>query len=112
MRTAFRAAADRWAADRRRALDRACLASARRDADWWPSRFNARLTAVARRRDVDRFRPERAFATSRNACLRVRADAAPFFGGGSFTPARRAFDNPIAIACFDDRAPCFPSRTW
>jgi hypothetical protein len=32
-------------------------------------------------------------------------------GGGSFTPARRAFDNPIAIACFVDRAPCLPSRT-
>jgi len=28
------------------------------------------------------------------------------------TPARRAFDKPIAIACFVDRAPCFPSRTW
>ena len=24
--------------------------------------------------------------------------------------ARRAFDNPIAIACSVDRAPCFPSR--
>jgi hypothetical protein len=33
-------------------------------------------------------------------------------GGESFTPARRAFDSPIAIACFVDRAPCFPSRTW
>lgn len=32
-------------------------------------------------------------------------------GRGSFTPARRAFDKPIAIACFVERAPCFPSRT-
>jgi hypothetical protein len=31
--------------------------------------------------------------------------------GGSFTPARRAFDNPIAIACLVERAPCLPSRT-
>jgi hypothetical protein len=28
------------------------------------------------------------------------------------TPARRALDNPIAIACLVDFAPCFPSRTW
>ena len=32
------------------------------------------------------------------------------FGAASFTPARRAFDSPIAIACCDDRAPCLPSR--
>jgi hypothetical protein len=32
-------------------------------------------------------------------------------GGGSFTPARRAFDKPMAMICFVDRAPCFPSRT-
>ena len=25
--------------------------------------------------------------------------------------ARRAFDNPMAIACFVERAPCLPSRT-
>ena len=29
----------------------------------------------------------------------------------SFTPARRAFDKPIAIACLAERAPCLPSRT-
>jgi len=33
-------------------------------------------------------------------------------GVRSFTPARRAFESPIAIACFVDRAPCFPSRMW
>jgi hypothetical protein len=34
----------------------------------------------------------------------------PLFGAGKSTPARRAFDKPIAIACFDERAPCLPSR--
>jgi hypothetical protein len=33
-------------------------------------------------------------------------------GFGNLTPERLAFDSPIAIACFVDRAPCFPSRTW
>jgi hypothetical protein len=28
------------------------------------------------------------------------------------TPARRAFDKPIAIACFAERAPCLPARIW
>jgi hypothetical protein len=32
-------------------------------------------------------------------------------GGRSFTPERRAFDRPMAMACFVDFAPCFPSRT-
>src|SRR5262249_17883474 len=36
----------------------------------------------------------------------------PLGFGGSSTPARRAFDNPIAIACFVLRAPCLPSRIW
>jgi len=31
-------------------------------------------------------------------------------GRPSFTPARRAFDKPMAIACFVERAPCLPSR--
>ena len=44
------------------------------------------------------------------ACLRVRLEAVPFFGALSFTPARRAFDRPIAIACFALFAPCLPSR--
>jgi hypothetical protein len=41
--------------------------------------------------------------------VRELADAG---GAGSFTPERRAFERPIAIACFVDRAPCLPSRTW
>ena len=46
--------------------------------------------------------PFRAFpaAMSWSAFLRVAGDALPFFGGGTSFPARRAFDNPIAIACF------------
>ena len=28
----------------------------------------------------------------------------PFFGAESFTPARRAFDNPMAMACLAERA--------
>jgi len=30
---------------------------------------------------------------------------------GILTPARRALDKPIAIACSVDLAPCLPSRT-
>jgi len=35
----------------------------------------------------------------------------PFFGAFRSTPARRASDNPIAIACFGERTPCLPART-
>ncbi len=48
--------------------------------------------------------------TRRSAEARVRSVTLPFAGGGSGTPARRAFDSPIAIACSGDRAPCLPSR--
>jgi hypothetical protein len=41
--------------------------------------------------------------------FRVDAEAWPLRGGFNATPARRAFDSPIAIACFADRAPCLPS---
>lgn len=108
---AFRAAAERSLADRRLALECACFDSARCDAAEWPSRSRACLTADDRRADGRRFVPDRPFAVSRAACFRVRVEARPFFGGGSFTPARRALDRPIAIACFVERAPCFPSRT-
>src|SRR5439155_22076008 len=49
------------------------------------------------------------FLRSRAACFRVSFD--PFLGGFNFTPARRAFERPMAIACLVDRAPCLPSRT-
>src|SRR5438876_7740858 len=46
------------------------------------------------------------------ALRRVRADVLPFFGGGSLTPARRALERPMAMACLAERAPCLPSRMW
>ncbi len=44
------------------------------------------------------------------AALRLVLAFEPAGGRGSVTPARRAFDKPIAIACFVDRAPCLPFR--
>src|SRR5204863_6289551 len=108
---ALRAAAERWLAERRRALERACLASALCDAAPCPSRLSACLTARERVREGRRLVPDFAFATSRDAWRLVRDDAVPFFGGASFTPARRALERPMAIACLLDRAPCLPSRT-
>ena len=41
----------------------------------------------------------------------MRADACPFFGVVSSTPAHRTLESPIAIACFVDRGhPC--PRGW
>jgi hypothetical protein len=48
VRDARRAAAERLVFERRRALVRACLASARWDAALRPSRFNARVLARVR----------------------------------------------------------------
>src|SRR6266481_912861 len=68
--------------------------------------------SVARERLGETFRlPERPLARSRSACFRTRFVERPALGGANFTPARRAFDKPIAIACCGDLAPCFPSRT-
>jgi hypothetical protein len=78
-----------------------------RDADARPSRFSARLVARDRRADG---RARRLAARVADCALRFVL-ALAFFGGGSFTPERLAFERPIAIACFVDRAPCFPSRT-
>jgi len=61
------------------------------------SRFKAFLTARDRRED-GRFR--RKEARLADVALRFVSGFAPAGGGGSFTPARRAFDKPIAIACF------------
>src|SRR5437868_5231879 len=52
----------------------------------------------------------RPFAESRAAFFRVSADTVPLRGGGNFTPARRAFESPIAMACLVERAPCSPAR--
>jgi hypothetical protein len=75
-----------------------------------PSRFNAPVTARERR--ADGFLRLWLALRSRFARFRVDAGAVPFFGAGSFTPARRASDSPIAIACSVDRAPCLPCRMW
>src|SRR5256714_1176148 len=105
---AFLAARERDAADRFCAALRACRESARFEAALCPSRFNAR--ELARERFADFlalfFFP---FFRSRAACLRVFLD--PFLGGFSLTPARLAFESPMAIACLVERAPCLPSRT-
>jgi hypothetical protein len=98
------------AAFRRRAVCRACRDRDFRDAASGPSRFSAR--SVARDRFGAVFRPGFfwPFRYARSALRRVLSETLPFLGGGSFTPARRAFESPIAIACFVERAPCFPSR--
>jgi hypothetical protein len=89
---------------------RACRASDWRDAAERRSRLSARVTARDLRGD-GRFFPRRPARESVAALCRVRR-VLPFPGTGSLTPERRAFDNPIAIACFVDRAPCLPSRMW
>jgi hypothetical protein len=108
VRAALRAEADRCDAVLCRALLRACLDSERDDAALCPSFLKARRTARDRVADV--LRPGvRAFAASRFACVRAR-DGVPFFAGRR-TPARRALERPMAIACLVERAPCLPSRT-
>src|SRR5580704_3277995 len=41
-----------------------------------------------------------AMAASRCACRRVAAETVPFFGSLNLTPARRASESPMAIACW------------
>jgi hypothetical protein len=108
VRAARRADARRAEADRRRAADLAWRESAFRDAARRPSRRSAREIARERRPDGRR-RCEPARAAYFALCRVLGFD--PRGGGGSFTPALRAFDRPIAIACLVDRAPCFPRRT-
>ena len=103
MRAALRADADRELALRRRAALFAWRETAFFDPALCPSRFNA--VDEARARVGDGFRPFRAES------WRARFFAAFPFGLGTFTPARRALESPIAIACFVLLAPCFPSRT-
>lgn len=107
VRTALRAAAFRAAAGRRRAALLACRESAFVEAAARPSLFSAFLTARERRGDA--LRPLRA-ARLADFALRFVPGEAEAGGGGSFTPARRAFESPMAMACFADRAPCLPSR--
>src|SRR5687768_11289229 len=52
-------------------------------------------------------------AKARSALLRVRSLTSPFLGGGKSTPARRACERPMAMACLVERAPCLPFRmSW
>jgi hypothetical protein len=93
-----------------RALVRAWRESARAEAADVPSRRSAFNEALDRRAEDLFVRWCPAFE-SRFAACKVSRDTRPFFGGFKSTPARRAFDRPIAMACFAERAPCFPSRT-
>ena len=102
---ALRAELERLERVRSLAADFACFDNDRCEAPDRPSFFSARLTARERfpegRRRVERW-------LLRSFC----AAAVSAGGGGNFTPALRAFDNPIAMACFAFLTPCFPSLTW
>lgn len=102
------AAAERSAAVRRLAVLDAWRDRADLDAGLALSRLRARV--VARARVADFAWPSCAASLS---CLALRRVAAPaFLGEGRSTPARRAFDRPMAMACLVERTPCLPSRTW
>src|SRR5437660_808726 len=104
----FFAAAERERAERRAEARFACRDNAFFDAARRPSRLSAALVARDRVREVLLRPPLRPLARSRLAWRFVRF--LPRFGGGNFTPALRAFDRPMAIACCGERAPCSPSR--
>ena len=97
VRTAFAAAFRRLCLPRARALLRACRESDGPDAADRLSRLRTPLTARDRLAEGLRF---------------VAFVVLPLGLGPSFTPARRALDKPIAMACLVLRAPCFPSRMW
>lgn len=108
VRAALRAAALRAEAGLRFAARWAWRASAVCDAAACGSFFSA--LSVLRERAGDGACGCFARSVSRAACLRTAFEVVRGFGAFSFTPARRAFDKPMAIACFADRAPCLPSR--
>jgi hypothetical protein len=85
----------------------ACFASALWETLLFGSRSKARTLAVLRFGEGF-VGPAFAFSRSLLAFVRVASDVRPLGGGGSFTPARRAFESPMAIACCADRAPCLP----
>ena len=108
VRAAFFAVAERDRAERCPATRFACLDNACFEAELRLSRLSARFVARERFRDGFVRGPTRPLARSRFAWRFVRC--LPRFGGGNFTPARRALDRPMAIACSGDRAPCSPFR--
>lgn len=106
VRAALRAASERLDAVRFDAARCPCRDNAVFDA----ARRGSRLSAffVARERVGDGLCGCRPAAVSSAAFRRV-----DFFAdllAGTFTPARRASDRPIAIACLALRAPCLPCR--
>jgi len=107
VRAAFLAALRRFAAPRLRALVRACRESDAFDAALVPSRLRAFVVA----RDLFGEGACRELAASESCLVLVRTafEVLPL-GGCKGTPARRALERPIAMACFVERAPCFPSR--
>jgi hypothetical protein len=109
-RAAFLAAADRSAGLRFRATARACRESSCFDAAARPSRLSAFNVACERFRDGLAFGALSPFLRSCLAFRRVSSGTLPFLGTGNFTPARLAFERPMAIACSVDRAPCSPLR--
>jgi hypothetical protein len=108
VRAAFFADADLSAAERLRAAVRVCRDNASGEAAATLSRWRA--FNVARDRLAEGLFPESAFSRSRCALRRVASEVLPGFGGANFTPARRALERPMAMACFVERAPCFPAR--
>jgi hypothetical protein len=101
-----------------RCAERERLAAERCRADTVPWRERARFDAVRRgSRFSARLIARERFAEGRLRLVRAAPDdlapdfRADFPFAGTRTPARRALERPIAIACFADRAPCFPSRT-
>ena len=107
---AFFAARERSALVRLLAAARAWRDKARCDAAERGSFLSRRFAARERAREGFFRLVLAARFNSRLAWRRVFFDVVPFLGGGSFTPARRALDNPMAMACFAERAPCSPSR--
>ena len=81
-----------------RAALRACSASALWETLLFGSRSKALRLALLRFGEAFTG-PDFAFSKSRLAFVRVASDVRPLGGGGSLTPARRAFESPMAIAC-------------
>ena len=79
----------------------ACLASAFREAAEWPSR-SARASWRVIASATPACLPSWPASYARSAFSRVSSEVVPAFGGGRSTPARRAFDSPIAIACLSN----------
>src|SRR5919197_5999112 len=110
VRAPLRAAACRDALLRLRAAVRACCESAPRDAACRGSRLRTSCRVRVIRRGVGLRGCAWPLRYSRSADRRVLSCTRPFLGGGSFTPARRALETPMAMACLVERAPCLPRR--